>query len=91
MVPTKKTLFIHIIYTGRCFFVNDFNVCLNSQSWFVLCLVYIPYLVLVLLSPSSSSNDTVATAVHQIMIELSKAVSEEDRVTVITKLVLNLM
>jgi hypothetical protein len=26
----------------------------------------------------SSNNDTVATAVHQIMTELSKAVSEED-------------
>jgi hypothetical protein len=38
-------------------------------------------------APRSSSN---ATVVHQIMTELSKAVSEEDRVTVITKLVLNL-
>jgi hypothetical protein len=42
-------------------------------------------------APSSSSNDTVATVVHQIMTELSKAVSEEDRVMVITKLILNLM
>jgi hypothetical protein len=42
-------------------------------------------------APSLSSNDTVATVVHQIMTELSKAVSEEDRVMVITKLVPNLM
>jgi hypothetical protein len=42
-------------------------------------------------APSSSNSDTVATVVHQIMTELSKAVSEEDRVMVITKLILNLM
>jgi hypothetical protein len=42
-------------------------------------------------APSSSNNDTVATVVHQIMTKLIKAVSEEDRVIVITKLVLNLM
>jgi hypothetical protein len=42
-------------------------------------------------APSSSNSDTVATVVHQIMTELNKAVSEEDRVVVITKLVLNLM
>jgi predicted membrane protein len=41
--------------------------------------------------PSSFNNDTVASVVHQIRIELSKAVSEEDRVMVIIKLVLNLM
>jgi hypothetical protein len=41
-------------------------------------------------SPSSSNNDSVATVVHQIMTKLNKAVSEEDRVMVITKLV-NLM
>jgi hypothetical protein len=31
-------------------FSNDFNVCLNSCGWFMLCLVYIYYLVLVLMS-----------------------------------------
>jgi hypothetical protein len=31
-------------------FFNDFNVCLSSQRWFMLCLVYIFYLVLVLMS-----------------------------------------
>jgi hypothetical protein len=41
-------------------------------------------------APSSSSIDTLDAVVHQIMTELSKAVSE-DRVVVITKLVLNLM
>jgi hypothetical protein len=40
-------------------------------------------------APSLSNNDTVATAVHQIMSKLTKAVSEEDKVMVITKLVLN--
>jgi transcriptional regulator NrdR family protein len=39
----------------------------------------------------SSSNDTVAIVVHQIMTKLTKAVSEEGRVKVVTKLVLNLM
>jgi hypothetical protein len=38
-------------------------------------------------APSSSSNATVATVVHQIMTELSEAVSEDDSVMVITKLV----
>jgi hypothetical protein len=42
-------------------------------------------------APSSSNNDSVATVVHQIMTKLTKAVSEEDRVMVITKLILNLM
>jgi hypothetical protein len=42
-------------------------------------------------APSSSNNDTVSTVVHQIMTKLTKAVSEEDRIMVITKLVLNLM
>jgi hypothetical protein len=42
-------------------------------------------------APSSSSNDSVATVVHQIMTKLTKAVSEEDKVMVITKLVLNLL
>jgi hypothetical protein len=42
-------------------------------------------------NPSSSNDDTVATVVHQIMTKLTKAVSEEHRVMVITKLVLNLM
>jgi hypothetical protein len=42
-------------------------------------------------APSSSNNNTVATIVHQIMTEVTEAVSEEDRVMVITKLVLNLM
>jgi hypothetical protein len=40
---------------------------------------------------SSSINNTVATIVHQIMTELSGLVSEEDRVIVIIKMVLNLM
>jgi hypothetical protein len=42
-------------------------------------------------TPSTFSSDTVATAVHEIMTELGKAVLEEDRLMVITKLVLNLM
>jgi hypothetical protein len=36
-------------------------------------------------APSSSNNDTVATVVHQIMTQFNKAVSEEDRIMVITK------
>jgi hypothetical protein len=31
-----------------CEVFNDFNVCLNSGRWFILCLVYISYLLLVL-------------------------------------------
>jgi hypothetical protein len=31
----------------RVEFLNVSNVCLNSRRWFVLCLVYISYLVLV--------------------------------------------
>jgi hypothetical protein len=42
-------------------------------------------------APSSSNNDTVATVVHHIMTKLTKAVSEEGRIMVITKLGLNLM
>jgi hypothetical protein len=42
-------------------------------------------------APSSSNNDTVAMVVRQIMTKLSKALSEEDRVMVISKLILNLM
>jgi hypothetical protein len=42
-------------------------------------------------APSSSDSDTVATVVQQIMIELSEAVSKEDRIMVITKVVHNLM
>jgi hypothetical protein len=38
-----------------------------------------------------SSNNTVATVVHQIMSELSVTVSEKNRVMVITKMVLNLI
>jgi hypothetical protein len=41
--------------------------------------------------PESSNNTTVVTVVHQIMTELSEAMSQEDRVMVITKMVLNLM
>jgi hypothetical protein len=33
-----------------CFFLNDFDVCLNSHRWFMLCMVYISHLVLVLVS-----------------------------------------
>jgi hypothetical protein len=40
-------------------------------------------------APTSSNNDIVANEVHQIMTKLTKALSEEDRVMVITKLVLN--
>jgi hypothetical protein len=40
-------------------------------------------------APSLSNSDTVATVVHPIMTELSGAVSEEDRVMVIIKMVLN--
>jgi hypothetical protein len=39
---------------------------------------------------SSCNNGTAATIVHQIMTELSGALSQEDRVMVITKMVLNL-
>jgi hypothetical protein len=39
----------------------------------------------------SSSKDIVVTAMHKIMTALSKAVSQEDRIMVITKLVLHLM
>jgi type IV pilus biogenesis protein CpaD/CtpE len=42
-------------------------------------------------APSSSNNATVATVVHQIMTDLSEAVSEKDRIMVITKIVRNLM
>jgi hypothetical protein len=42
-------------------------------------------------APISSNNNAVATVVQQIMIELSGAVSEEVRVMVIRKMVLNLM
>jgi hypothetical protein len=42
-------------------------------------------------APSSSNNNTVAIVVYLIMTEPSGAVSEEDRVMVITKMVLNLM
>jgi hypothetical protein len=40
-------------------------------------------------APSSSDSDAVATVVQQIMIELSEVVSKEDRIMVITKVVLN--
>jgi hypothetical protein len=40
-------------------------------------------------APFSCNNDNVATVVHQIMTELTKAVSQEDRVMVIT--IFNLM
>jgi 3-dehydroquinate synthetase len=44
-------------------------------------------------TPSSPNNDTlkVATVVQQIMTKLSEAVSQRDKVMIITKLVLNLM
>jgi hypothetical protein len=44
-------------------------------------------------APSSSNNNmlNVVTVVQQIMAKLTKAVSEEDILKVITKLVLNLM
>jgi hypothetical protein len=44
-------------------------------------------------SPNSSNNDKlkVATVVRQIMKELSEAVLEEDKVMIVTMLVLNLM
>jgi hypothetical protein len=44
-------------------------------------------------APSSSDNNTLkdATVVQQIMRELSEAVSEEDKIMVITKMILNLM
>jgi hypothetical protein len=40
-------------------------------------------------APSSSNSNTAATVVHLIMIEPSEAVSEEDRIMAITKMVLN--
>jgi hypothetical protein len=33
-----------------CVEINDFNICVNSHRWFILCLVYIAYPVLVVLS-----------------------------------------
>jgi hypothetical protein len=42
-------------------------------------------------APRTSNNDKVATAVHQIMTNLSEAVSEEDKIKVIRKMVLKLM
>jgi phage terminase large subunit-like protein len=44
-------------------------------------------------APSSSNNDTfkVAIAVQQIMTELIGAMSEKDKIMVITKIVLNIM
>jgi hypothetical protein len=44
-------------------------------------------------APSSINNDTlkIATVVQQIITELSEAVSEKDKIMVITKMVLNLM
>jgi hypothetical protein len=44
-------------------------------------------------APSSTKNDPleIATVVQQTMTELSEAVSEKDKIMVITKLVLNLM
>jgi hypothetical protein len=44
-------------------------------------------------APSLTNNDTlkVTTVVQQIMRELSEAVSEKDKIMVITKIVLNLM
>jgi hypothetical protein len=42
-------------------------------------------------APSSTNNDTlkVATVLQQIIAELSEAVSEKDKIIVITKIVLN--
>jgi hypothetical protein len=42
-------------------------------------------------APSSSNNTTIATVVHQIMTDVIEAVSQKDRVMIITKMVLNLM
>jgi hypothetical protein len=44
-------------------------------------------------APSSTNSDTlkIATIVQQITTELNEAVSEKDKMMVITKLVLNLM
>jgi hypothetical protein len=44
-------------------------------------------------APSSTNNDTlnIATVVQQMIIELSEAVSEKEKILVITKMVLNLM
>jgi hypothetical protein len=44
-------------------------------------------------APSSTNNDTlkIATVVQQILTELSEAVSEKDKIMVITKMILNLM
>jgi hypothetical protein len=42
-------------------------------------------------TPSSPNSDTVATVVHQILTELSGAPSQEDRIMVITKMVLDEM
>jgi hypothetical protein len=45
----KSSVCRHAHNARRHFFIV-FNVCLNSRRLFVLCLVYIPYLVLVLVS-----------------------------------------
>jgi hypothetical protein len=44
-------------------------------------------------APSSTKNDMLktATVVEQIMTELSDAVSQKDKIMIITKMVLNLM
>jgi hypothetical protein len=44
-------------------------------------------------APSSYNNDTieVATVVHYIMAELREAVSQKDKIMIITKMVLKLM
>jgi hypothetical protein len=44
-------------------------------------------------APSSTNNDTlkIATVVQEIITELCEAVSEKDKIMVITKMVLNLL
>jgi hypothetical protein len=48
---------------------NDFDMCLNSRRWFMLCLVYIPNLVLLLVSGDRDSLRWVQLSRFQIKTE----------------------
>jgi hypothetical protein len=49
IIAMKQCMDIGARPRGCVWSFNVFNVCLNSRRWFVLCLVYISYLVLLLL------------------------------------------
>jgi hypothetical protein len=64
LVPCREFLSSDDIYSDSTLMIglinvqlfNVFKVCLNSRRWFVLCLVCIPYLVLVLVSGLGTSS-----------------------------------